>query len=78
VSSDDFYFNDVQIQAMDSIYCGYYAMGFLIYMSHYTADATDNINNIQSAVIDYLKNFKYKLTDNYKLNDNIIKKLFLQ
>jgi hypothetical protein len=31
VNSEDFSFNDIRIQSMKSIFCGYFSLGFLIY-----------------------------------------------
>lgn len=59
----DYYFNDKQIQNMDSTACGYYCIAFIIYMTKTNKNQND-FNN-------FLKTFKI----NSKHNDIILKNL---
>jgi hypothetical protein len=67
VKNEDFSFNDIRIQSMKSIFCGYFALCFLIFMRHYSKKPDDGIEN-------FLELFHLKL---FNKNDTIIKNKFL-
>jgi hypothetical protein len=64
LDSNNIFYNDIQIQNINSILCGYFAMAFL------KSCSTGNINN-------RISNFLKMFSNDTKNNDKIIKNYFL-